>query len=67
MHALARHTETDRNISDRRPLVHHLEHCLITQLHKPQLHQHDDDPPQIGNDNVTIEEGSAPPDADPHV
>ena len=43
MHRLARHTEADRNIGDRCSLVHHLEHCLITQLHKPQLHQHDDD------------------------
>gem|GEM_PF-5621124 len=43
MHCLARHTEADRNIGDRCSLVHHLEHRLITQLHKPQLHQHDDD------------------------
>ncbi len=44
MHRLARHDTTKRHVSDRRKVVDHLQHSCITLLHKPQLHQHDDDP-----------------------
>jgi len=41
MHALARHPEAGRHLSDRHALVEHLEHSLIALLHKSELHQHD--------------------------
>lgn len=46
MHRLARHAEPKRHVTDRRSVVDHLQHSCITLLHKPQLHQHNDDPPE---------------------
>ncbi len=43
MHALTRHTETTRDLGHRRP-TQHLEHSLISLLHNPELHQHDNPP-----------------------
>src|SRR2546423_11187633 len=68
MHTLPRHPISAPDLSDRRTVTKNLEHRRISLLHHAQLHQHNGDPLQLGNDQVvTSEEGSAPPDADPHV
>ena len=68
MHTLARYPISAPDVGDRRTVTKNLEHRRIPLLHHTQLHQHNGDPLQLGNDQVvTSEEGSAPPDADPDV
>ena len=68
MHTLPRHPISAPDLSDRRTVTKNLEHRRIPLLHHTQLHQHNGDPLQLRNDQVvTSDEGSAPPDADPHV
>jgi hypothetical protein len=41
---LPRDTAAPSDIGDSRPVVQHLEHCLIALFHNTQLHEHQHDP-----------------------
>ncbi len=59
--ALSCHPEPSGNLHDTVPIIENPHHGLLALLHNTQLHQHDDDPLQFGDD------GSSPAKkAQPH-
>ena len=64
MHRLAGHPEPQCHLLHRSAVAQHLQHRCMPLLHHTELHQHDDPLPTRDDQVATIEEGSAPPNAD---
>ncbi len=54
MNRLSRHPVAAGHIGDRRPVVQHLEHCLISLFHDTQLHDHQHRPPRTRRAHMPV-------------